>query len=101
MRSIASILVATESTGRPKLSGLKERTTDMAYASAHHTRTAGIFAPIADAFSALRATWARSRSYMRAYNELNALSTRDLADLGISRSMISRLAYEAAYGRDA
>ena len=30
--------------------------------------------------------------------ELNALTTRDLDDLGISRSMITRLAHEAAWG---
>lgn len=73
----------------------------MAYASAHQTRSAGILGSIADAFASLRTAWARSRVYVRTYNELSALSTRELADLGISRSMITRLAYEAAYGRDA
>jgi len=38
------------------------------------------------------------RVYNRTYVELSQLSTRELDDLGISRSMISRLAYEAAYG---
>ncbi|GAB1379469.1 DUF1127 domain-containing protein [Pararhodobacter aggregans] len=70
----------------------------MAYASA---QTTGVFGQIAEAFSSLRTAWARSRVYVRTYNELNALTSRELADLGISRSMISRLAYEAAYGRDA
>ncbi|MGL4414180.1 DUF1127 domain-containing protein [Roseinatronobacter monicus] len=37
--------------------------------------------------------------YNRTHAELSQLSTRELDDLGISRSMISRLAYEAAYGR--
>ncbi len=73
----------------------------MAYASAHSTRTAGLLAPIAEVFAAVSAAWARSRVYARTYNELNALTTRELNDLGISRSMISRLAHEAAYGRDA
>jgi uncharacterized protein YjiS (DUF1127 family) len=50
----------------------------------------GLFGRIADAF-------ARRRVYNRTYAELNALSTRELDDLGISRSMISRLAYEAAF----
>jgi uncharacterized protein YjiS (DUF1127 family) len=31
--------------------------------------------------------------------ELNSLSDRDMADLGIHRAMISEIAYEAAYGR--
>lgn len=73
----------------------------MAYASAHTSRTAGLFAPLADVFAGLSAAWARSRVYARTYNELNALTTRELNDLGISRGMITRLAQEAAYGRDA
>ncbi|MCB1395617.1 MAG: DUF1127 domain-containing protein [Rhodobacter sp.] len=73
----------------------------MAYANTHSHRAPGLFAGIADTFAGLRAAWDRSRVYMRTYNELSALSTRELADLGISRSMITRLAYEAAYGRDA
>ncbi len=73
----------------------------MAYATANTTRSTGFPAPIAETFGALRTAWARSRVYVRTYNELNALSSRELADLGISRSMITRLAYEAAYGKDA
>ena len=45
--------------------------------------------------------WRRWRLFRRTYAELDALSTRELDDLGISRSMITRLAYEAAYGRNA
>ena len=45
--------------------------------------------------------WRRFRLFRRTYAELDALSTRELDDLGISRSMITRLAYEAAYGRNA
>lgn len=37
--------------------------------------------------------------YKDTYRELSQLSTRELDDLGISRSMISRLAHEAAYGK--
>lgn len=74
----------------------------MAYATTHHsTRRLALLAPLADLFASVRHAWARSRVYTRTYNELNALSSRELADLGISRSMISRLAHEAAYGRDA
>lgn len=42
---------------------------------------------------------ARRRVYKRTYSELSALSTRELDDLGIARSMITRLAHEAAYGK--
>ncbi len=39
------------------------------------------------------------RVYRRTHAELSALSNRDLADLGINRSMITSIATEAAYGR--
>ena len=48
--------------------------------------------------AAAREAWTRYRVYNRTLTELNALSSRDLDDLGISRCMISRLAHEAAYG---
>jgi len=74
----------------------------MAYASVHHhTNIAGFLASLRTAMTSLRAAWQRSRVYANTYNELSALSTRELDDLGISRSSINRLAYEAAYGRDA
>lgn len=74
----------------------------MAYATAHHsTRLPALLSPLANAFAALQNAWARSRVYARTYAELSALSTRELNDLGISHSMITRLAHEAAYGRDA
>jgi uncharacterized protein YjiS (DUF1127 family) len=52
-------------------------------------------------FAALGDAWAQYRVYRRTYAELNALTTRELDDLGISRSMITRLAREAAYGTQA
>ncbi|CUH19704.1 hypothetical protein JSE7799_00491 [Jannaschia seosinensis] len=45
-----------------------------------------------------RANHARWRTYRRTHDELSALSDRDLADLGMSRSGIRAVAYEAAYG---
>ncbi|GHC31607.1 MULTISPECIES: DUF1127 domain-containing protein [Gemmobacter] len=42
---------------------------------------------------------ARRAIYRQTLRELNALSGRELADLGIHRSMITRLAQEAAYGK--
>ncbi len=41
---------------------------------------------------------ARRVIYRQTVRELNALTNRDLADLGISRAMITRLAHEAAWG---
>lgn len=40
--------------------------------------------------------YARGRIYRTTLNELNALSNRDLEDLGLNRSMIRGLALEAA-----
>jgi len=38
------------------------------------------------------------RTFRRTVSELTALSDRELADLGINRSMIRSIATEAAYG---
>lgn len=47
-------------------------------------------------FESLKSRYARWQRYNRTVTELEALSNRDLADLGISRSDIYRLAREAA-----
>lgn len=38
----------------------------------------------------------KNRVYRETYNELAAMTARDLADIGISRSMIKSVALEAA-----
>lgn len=45
----------------------------------------------------LSARFARFRLYRRTVNELSSLTARELADLGLHRSMIKRIAYQAAY----
>ena len=42
---------------------------------------------------------AKRKIYKTTLAELEALSHRDLADLGISRSTIKSIAFEAAYGK--
>ena len=53
-------------------------------------------------FNALRAEYAANAAKRKVYgdtlNDLQSLSNRDLADLGIQRSQIKSIAYEAAYG---
>lgn len=44
----------------------------------------------------LGAALARRRVYRTTVNELRALSNRELADLGLHRSMIKRIALDAA-----
>ncbi|MGB3407358.1 MAG: DUF1127 domain-containing protein [Jannaschia sp.] len=50
-------------------------------------------------FETGRADVSKWRVYRRTFDELSALSNRDLADLGLSRSMIRGIALEAAYGK--
>jgi len=47
-------------------------------------------------FEVLKSRYSTWKRYSRTLQELEALSTRELADLGISRSDIPRLAREAA-----
>lgn len=54
---------------------------------------------IATRFDGVRAELAKRRVYRSTHKELSALSDRDLADLGISRTSIRAISYEAAYGR--
>ena len=42
---------------------------------------------------------AKRKTFRTTLSELESLTNRDLADLGISRSMIKGIAYEAAYGK--
>ncbi len=46
----------------------------------------------------IRAARAKRAVYLRTMRELEALSDRDLADLGISRLSIEDLAWKHAYG---
>ncbi|MEO9820898.1 MAG: DUF1127 domain-containing protein [Paracoccaceae bacterium] len=50
------------------------------------------------ALRSLKTNMVNRRVFRTTFTELNALSTRDLADLGINRSEIRRMAWEAAYG---
>jgi uncharacterized protein YjiS (DUF1127 family) len=53
-------------------------------------------------FSALRAQMADNAAKRKVYRttlaELQTLSDRDLNDLGIARTMITEIAFQAAYG---
>jgi len=49
-------------------------------------------------FEVLKARYAKWQRYSRTVSELEALSNRDLADLGIARGDINRIARQAARG---
>lgn len=59
--------------------------------------------PFADRLSSFAGTLsdklAKRKVYLTTLRELNALSNRDLADLGLARSDIRYIAMEAAYGK--
>lgn len=54
---------------------------------------------IGEALTAIRVELRARRVYARTLRELRALSARERADLGISQTMMTRLAAEAAWGR--
>ena len=54
---------------------------------------------IAHPLAALQLLAQRRRVYMQTVTELDALSDRDLADLGLHRSLIRAVAKDAAYGK--
>ncbi|PUB13595.1 DUF1127 domain-containing protein [Yoonia sediminilitoris] len=65
------------------------------------TRVLGI--SLSDRIENVRTQWAEARAKRAVYKttreELSVLSNRDLNDLGISRSQINNIAFEAAYGK--
>jgi len=65
------------------------------------SRNSGFFSGLREVVVTLRDAWNRHATFRHTYDELSALSSRELNDLGIQRSMITRLAYEAAYGKNA
>lgn len=71
----------------------------MAFASTASTVNAGLFDRAAAAVTALRTRVENYRVYRTTFNELNALSNRDLTDLALSRSMLKSISLEAAYGK--
>lgn len=70
---------------------------------AYVTDTRGLGTSIGQRFTEFRATildrMTRAKLFRTTSAELNNLSDRDLADLGIARSSIKSIAMEAAYGK--
>lgn len=62
------------------------------------TAPAGVFDRVSGMLQAVRDYNARRKVFRTTLNELHALDGRELADLGINKSMIRSIAYEAAYG---
>ena len=68
------------------------------------TQTADVmertFASVARFFDAAAESRAKGRIYRVTLKELNTLSERELADLGMHRSELKRIAWRAAYNTD-
>ncbi|QYK40694.1 MAG: DUF1127 domain-containing protein [Paracoccaceae bacterium] len=71
----------------------------MAYVNDTRAATAGLADRLSAFVKTLREAARRRAIYRQTLRELNALSSRELADLGIHRTMITRIALEAAYGK--
>lgn len=71
----------------------------MAYAISTRSSGFSFGAFLANTVASVKAALARRAIYVQTVDELNALSDRDLSDLGISRFQIADLAREAAYGK--
>lgn len=71
----------------------------MAYVNSTRAASFGIADRAAHLVKSLRTALERRRVYKQTVRELRALSSRELADLGLHRSMITRVALEAAYGK--
>lgn len=69
----------------------------MAYTAAH-TTTHGLAARLHEVLDGLRTRWARHRDFNRTYGELDRLSNRELADIGVRRCDIADIARVHTYG---
>lgn len=71
----------------------------MTFVTPSRADDAGLTARVADLLTGLRLAMARRRVYRQTLRELRAMTSRELAELGIHRSMITRMAAEVAYGK--
>lgn len=73
----------------------------MAYfAPRSNTQSMDLVSRLADFFTTARAEYRNWRLYRYTLAELRGLSTRELSDLGMNKSMIRRVALEAVYGKN-
>jgi uncharacterized protein YjiS (DUF1127 family) len=71
----------------------------MAYVNTTTAARKGFADRLAAVKDTLLTALSQRRVFTRTVAELNALTDRELADLGISRLRITEIAHEAAYGK--
>lgn len=76
-----------------------EASADMAYVNTSRAASFSSADRISGFFAGVKAAMARRAVYAQTLRELNALTDRELADLGIARASIPAVAHEAAYGK--
>lgn len=69
----------------------------MAFASTYTTAQQGAADRLAAFGATLLERFHKARTYRKTLNELNGLPDATLADMGLHRSMIRRVAYQAVY----
>jgi uncharacterized protein YjiS (DUF1127 family) len=70
----------------------------MAYVNNSRAAEFGLRARLSGFVESLVARYAQYRLYRQTFDELNRLTDRELADLGLHRTMLSTVAAQAAYG---
>ena len=70
----------------------------MTYATEVSLRHSSVTERAIALWSTVKGKLEKRGTYRRTLNELSSLTTRELADLGLNRSMIRRIAHETAYG---
>ena len=80
--------------------GRPEKETTMAYLSGARTGAVSITDRLGEIFSQASEAYSKWRIYRNTLNELRELGDREIADLGLARSSLRRVALEAAYGTD-
>jgi uncharacterized protein YjiS (DUF1127 family) len=71
----------------------------MAYVSSNRTTTLGFGDRLNEIRKDIVQAWGAHRVYRQTLRELQDLSPRELADLGLNRSTLRSVALEAAYGK--
>jgi uncharacterized protein YjiS (DUF1127 family) len=71
----------------------------MAYVTSHGATGTGVVAWFGDVLAAWAAARERRAVYARTVMELSGLTDRELSDINLSRSQITEVAFEAAFGK--
>lgn len=78
------------------------RNLEEAYHMAHTSEFRAVGFSIAPRIAAFRASFTKSveqyKTYRRTLTELESLTSRELADIGLNRHALRDIAYESAYG---